>query len=125
MNNLLEVIENERWDHHSIDDMMSQYQWDTDRSDHNDGLDRIAEAAKQPCVMKRWTDDCKPKPEPNKYFWGSTGCNEIANYNNAGIKRNTDKYTHWLELEHTNFTGSANDPCDRCGIEYSKYVSMC
>jgi hypothetical protein len=65
-------------------------------------LDRIAEAAKKPRVMKRWEGRCKPKK--SGLYWirdldGAIRVDFVSTY--AINKYGKDYYTHWLELEDT------------------------
>lgn len=55
---ILEVIEQERPKHQTV--LECRY---ITKEAFNAALDRIAEAARQPRVMKPWMDDCKPEKD--------------------------------------------------------------
>jgi hypothetical protein len=101
--NLQEVIERERWDAKGV--VIVKKGKATRRvgieeiEEHNKSLDRIAEAAKKPRVMKRWTEDCKPEKE-GVYWINKEGL--LISVDNKTIKSGLfrgHRITHWLEVE--------------------------
>lgn len=117
--NLQEVINNEKFrfdDGEILFPNINGRKYERVMMMHNESLDRIAEAAKKPRVMKRWTDECKPKIII--YWKGWIACRSQS-YKDYGIVHiipepvsifsdtlTTNSYkcesiTHWLELEPT------------------------
>ena len=93
---LMEVIENERWPETSCS---------YDLDGHNEAINRIAEAAQKPRVMKVWSKDCKP--EKDDVAWLKIVYHRVVDLyfisksiQEKGIIRG-EKITHWLELEPT------------------------
>lgn len=106
MNNLLDVIKKERWTGNAVPDSYDiAVRW------HNAGLNAIAKAAKQPRVMKLWSDNCKP--EKSGWYWyqkktWKTPQPMYYNHNHklwfessAGFESLDENPDNWLELEPT------------------------
>ena len=68
---LLKVIESEEWG-----DQYAGRAGDCFMYKHNESLERIAEAAKKPRVMKVWSEDCKPE-KAGLYWIKELGCEKI------------------------------------------------
>jgi hypothetical protein len=102
MNNLLEAISSFKWRWYISENESGQDQLEADINSHNDALDRIAEVAQQPRVMKLWTEDCKPIN--NGYYWirdnGGIRTCFLSKGQLCRPYKDLD-YTHWLELEPT------------------------
>ena len=94
MNNLIDVIEEQRSLIRSYN-LMNEIAY----SDVDVVIDRIIEATKQPRVMKRWTEDCKPTKEG--VYW----INEerfLISIDKRLIKSGLwkgSKIHYWLEVE--------------------------
>jgi hypothetical protein len=98
---ILKTIEKERW--------ATDYPTCKLIEGHNDCLDRIAEAAKQPRVMKLWADDCKPEKSGWYWYQKKTWKTPLPMYYNhnlwfeslAGFESSDENPDDWLELEST------------------------
>lgn len=94
---ILDAIDRERWKTGTKDYLKTV-------DDHNESLDRIAEAAQKPRVMKQWTDDCKPNDTGECYVYTilrGVHRHYIIQRELACGFEGYDKITHWLELEPT------------------------
>ena len=67
---------------------------------HNDSLERIAEAAKKPRIMKLWTDDCKP--EKSGWYWWCYYANKTPIP--AYYETTRDGYGQWFDSNCNEWT---------------------
>ena len=95
MTNILDMIENEKWREGKF---FKGYK-SAIRS-QNASCDRIANVAKQPRTMKRWTDDCKPE-KPGMFWLRDLDGGIYVNYVSIHMIESygVDLFTHWRELE--------------------------
>jgi hypothetical protein len=103
MKNLMDVIEEQR-------SLISSYNLmnEITSSDVDVVLDRIAEAAKQPRVMKPWTGDCRPV-KSGLYWIKGLECEKVFSkmltvmeiQDGVAYCIPNMRITHWLELEPT------------------------